>query len=140
VVRAALSSRGALLLADAANEALAFAETYAAEHLALYTADPAGDLAGVRTAGTVFLGTSSSVAHGDYLTGANHVLPTAGTARSFSGLSALSFMRSYTWQEVTTGGAERLAEDVERLAMAEGLPGHAEAAALRRSAAGDVAP
>jgi len=133
VVRAALSSRGALLLADTPAEALAFAEAFAAEHLALYTSDPAADLAGVRTAGTVFLGASSSVAYGDYLTGANHVLPTAGTARSFSGLSAMNFMRSYTWQEVTKEGAERLAEDVARLALAEGLPAHAEAASLRRS-------
>jgi histidinol dehydrogenase len=132
VVRAALASKGALLLAEALTEALAFAETYAAEHLALYTTDPKGDLEGVRTAGTVFLGKASSVAFGDYLTGANHVLPTAGTARSFSGLSALNFMRSYTWQEITIKGAARLAEDVERLALAEGLPAHAEAAALRR--------
>jgi histidinol dehydrogenase len=132
VVEAALAGRGALLLADSAEAALAFAERYAAEHLALYTVDPVGDLGRVRTAGTVFLGPSSSVAHGDYLTGANHVLPTAGTARSFSGLSALHFLRSFTWQRVTAEGARRLADDVQRLALAEGLPGHAEAAGLRR--------
>ncbi|HZD04875.1 MAG TPA: histidinol dehydrogenase [Longimicrobiales bacterium] len=131
VVEEALAGRGALLVAGTPAEALAFAEAWAPEHLALYTADPAADLAGVRRAGTVFLGPASSVAHGDYLTGANHVLPTAGTARSFSGLSALHFVRSYTWQEVTPAAAGRLAEDVGRLARAEGLPGHAEAAGMR---------
>ena len=132
VVEAALASRGALLLAADREEALAFARDYAAEHLALFTADPHRDLDRVPTAGTVFLGGSSSVAFGDYLTGANHVLPTAGAARAFSGLSTLSFLRSFTWQDLSADGAGRMARDVERLAAAEGLPGHAAAARRRR--------
>jgi histidinol dehydrogenase len=72
------------------------------------------------------------VAFGDYLTGANHVLPTAGRARSFSGLSAQHYLRSYTVQEITSEGAASLAADVVRLAEAEGLPAHAAAAAARR--------
>ena len=72
------------------------------------------------------------MAFGDYLTGANHVLPTEGLARSFSGLSVQHFLRSYTIQEVTPEGAARMADDVATLAMAEGLPAHA-AAALARS-------
>jgi len=140
IVKAALAARGALLLADTRAEALAFAERFASEHLALYTSQPSADLTGVRTAGTVFLGAFSSVAYGDYMTGANHVLPTAGTARSFSGLSALSFMRSYTWQEVTKEGAGRLSGDVARVAIAEGLPGHAVAAGLRTPANEDAVP
>jgi histidinol dehydrogenase len=131
IVEAALSKGGAILLARGRGEALEFAEAYAAEHLALYTDDPAGDLRGQTTAGTVFLGDSSSVAFGDYLTGANHVLPTAGRARSFSGLSVLDFLRFFNWQDVSPAGAAGMVEDVERLARAEGLPAHAHAARVR---------
>lgn len=136
VVEAALAGTGALLLARGRGEALSFANAYAAEHLVLYTDDPRGDLGGQTTAGTVFLGEASSVAFGDYMTGANHVLPTAGRARSYSGLSTLDFVRFVTWQEVTPGGARALADDVAVLARAEGLPAHAEAAELRSAEGG----
>ena len=131
VVETALSTMGALLLAADHDELIDFTERYAAEHLQLCTRDAHADLARLTTAGTVFLGAPSSVAFGDYMTGANHVLPTAGTARSFSGLSTLNFLRSYTWQELTPEGAASLAEPVGTLADAEGLPAHAAAARLR---------
>ncbi len=132
IVEAALAARGALLRSRNLREALDFARAYAPEHLALYTSDPRRDVEAVPTAGTVFLGEASAVAFGDYLTGANHVLPTGGLARAFSGLSTLSFLRSYTVQELTSGAAAALAPAVERLARAEGLPGHGEAARARR--------
>ncbi|NNF39341.1 MAG: histidinol dehydrogenase [Gemmatimonadetes bacterium] len=138
VIRAALSACGALLLAADREEMLDFAEEYAAEHLSLCTRDPRSNLARIRTAGTVFLGASASVAFGDYLTGANHVLPTAGTSRSFSGLSVLDFLRSYTWQDLTPAAAAHMVDAVATLAEAEGLPAHAAAARLR--ATGRQAP
>ncbi|HSG47224.1 MAG TPA: histidinol dehydrogenase, partial [Longimicrobiales bacterium] len=128
VVETALATNGALLLAEDRDAMLAFAQRYAAEHLSLCTRDPRADLPRLTTAGTIFMGESSTVAFGDYMTGANHVLPTAGTSRSFSGLSALNFMRSFTWQEVTPRGAAGLSEAVAVLAEAEGLPAHAAAA------------
>ena len=131
VVETALRTMGALLLAADHDELIDFTERYAAEHLQLCTRDAHADLARLTTAGTVFVGAPSSVAFGDYMTGANHVLPTAGTARSFSGLSTLNFLRSYTWQELTPEGAASLAEPVGTLADAEGLPAHAAAARLR---------
>ncbi len=131
VIEEALRTRGGLLLASSRDEAVRFADAYAAEHLSVFTDDPRCDLAGIRTAGTAFLGQPSAVAFGDYITGANHVLPTAGTARSFSGLSTLHYLRSYTWQELSEEGAAALSADTERLALAEGLPGHAAAAAMR---------
>ena len=85
-------------------------------------------LARLRNTGTVFLGETSSVAYGDYMTGANHVLPTGGLARSYSGLSTLDFVRWTTWQRVAPQAAAKLAYDVGRFAEAEGLPGHAAAA------------
>jgi histidinol dehydrogenase len=76
----------------------------------------------------VFVGSSASVAFGDYMTGANHVLPTGGLARSYSGLSTLDFVRWTSYQRVTREAAARLAGDVAVFAEAEGLPGHAMAA------------
>ncbi len=131
IIQSALARQGALLLAPDRDSMFEFAQRYAAEHLSLCTRSPRGDLDRLTTAGTVFLGEPSTVAFGDYMTGANHVLPTAGTARSFSGLSAVDFMRSFTWQEVTPTAARGLAEPVATLAEAEGLPGHATAARLR---------
>jgi histidinol dehydrogenase len=135
VIETALADRGGLLLATDRAEALAFTQAYGAEHLAIYTADPAGDMASITTAGTVFLGEPSTVAFGDYMTGANHVLPTAGLSRSFSGLSTLHFLRFYTHQTLTPQAAARMAGDVALLADAEGLPGHAAAARARGASA-----
>lgn len=133
IIEAALAT-GALLVADDLGSAVAFAEAYAPEHLLLLVADPRTALRDVRAAGTVFLGPRSSVAFGDYATGASHVLPTGGLARSYSGLSVDDFVRWTTWQEVGPDGAGRLAEIAAPLAEAEGLPAHA--AAARRAAAG----
>lgn len=134
VVETALSVQGALLLAESRASMLDFARAYGAEHLSLCTRDPKADLDAIPTAGTVFLGPDSTVAFGDYMTGANHVLPTAGTSRSFSGLSTLNFLRSYTWQEISPEAAGSLSEPVAVLADSEGLPGHAAAARMRSAA------
>jgi histidinol dehydrogenase len=128
IVRAALAAQGGVLVADGVMDAVAFANAYAPEHLLLAVRDPLTALARVRNAGTVFVGTTSSVSFGDYMTGANHVLPTGGLARSYSGLSPLDFVRWTTYQIVDAGAAQRLADDVALLADAEALPGHAAAA------------
>ena len=130
VVRAALGARGAILVAQTYDEAIAFSNAWAPEHLLLAVAEPDQPalLDRVRNAGTVFVGEASSVAFGDYMTGANHVLPTGGLARSYSGLSSLDFVRWTTYQRVTRDAARRMSRDVAAFAMAEGLPGHASAA------------
>jgi histidinol dehydrogenase len=130
IIAEALASRGALLVAQTYDEAARFANEYAPEHLLLAVAGPEQSilLARLRSAGTVFLGETSSVVFGDYMTGANHVLPTGGLARSYSGLSTLDFVRWTTYQRVDRAAAARLAEDVAAFADAEGLPGHAAAA------------
>ncbi len=130
IVRASFERNGALLLADDLEAALAFATAWAPEHLSLRIAGAGAAAARVRGAGTIFLGPHSSVTFGDYVTGANHVLPTDGAARMFSGLSSLDFMRWVTHQEVTPEGAAALAPLAAALAEAEGLPGHAAAARL----------
>ena len=129
----ALASRGAVLVASSVDEAVDFAERWAPEHLLLAVDGGAGLSGRIRNAGTVFVGTSSSGAFGDYLTGANHVLPTAGTARAWSGLSTLDFVRWTTVQTVSAEGAASLAADTEVLATAEGLHAHAAAARAWRT-------
>jgi histidinol dehydrogenase len=133
VAAAALAASGALLVADSMEDAVVFAEAYAPEHLSLMISDGETLASRIRTAGTTFVGPWASVAFGDYMTGANHVLPTAGRARSFSGLSTQHYLRSYTVQEITERGAAALAGDVALLAEAEGLPAHAAAARARQA-------
>ncbi|MDP1889454.1 MAG: histidinol dehydrogenase [Gemmatimonadaceae bacterium] len=128
VITAALSSRGALLLAASRDEAVAFANRWAPEHLLLAVKDAESLLPSVRNAGTVFVGETASVAFGDYMSGANHVLPTGGLSRAYSGLSTLDFYRWTTWQRIDSAAAARLADDVAVFADAEGLPAHAASA------------
>ena len=125
----ALASRGGVLAAPTLADAIGFAAEYAPEHLLLMLRDPEPALARLRNAGTVCVGEASSVTFGDYLTGANHVLPTGGLARSASALSTEQFFRWTGFQRVSREGAASLAADAERLASAESLPAHARAAA-----------
>lgn len=128
IIAQAFADRGAVLTASTTNEAVAFANEFAPEHLLLATRDADALLDVVRSVGTVFVGETSSVVFGDYMTGANHVLPTGGLARSYSGLSTLDFIRWTTYQRVDRDAAARLAQDVAVFADAEQLPAHAAAA------------
>jgi len=124
----ALRTRGAVLQIDELAAAWPFVAAFAPEHLQLQVQDAPAALANVRCAGTVFVGASASVAFGDYVTGSNHVLPTAGAARRCSGLSVADFVRWQSWQQVDAAAAQALSADTVRLAEAEGLPAHAAAA------------
>lgn len=135
IIAAALARQGAILWTDSLDDAIRFANEYAAEHLQLVVAAPEAVLPRLRNAGTVFVGPSASVAFGDYMTGANHVLPTGGLARSYSGLSTFDFVRWTTYQRVSPEAAARLADDVGIFADAERLPGHALAARAWRAGA-----
>ncbi len=128
IVTAALRGQGAVLVVDSLDDAVIFSNTYAPEHLLLLVSSPDAVLTSLRNAGMVFVGAPSSVAFGDYATGANHVLPTGGLARSYSGLSTLDFVRWTTYQRVSPAAAARLAADVGIFADAERLGGHAAAA------------
>ena len=133
VVRKALEQNGAILSADSVTEAVSFANQFAPEHLLLAVGDAESILPQICNAGSVFIGEQSSVVFGDYITGGNHVLPTGGLARSYSGLGPLDFVRWTYYQKVSREAARSLSTDAAILADAEGLPGHARAA-LRWSA------
>ena len=130
IVRDAFAFAGAVLHTDSLDTAVTFANAWAAEHLLLALAPEPMEraFASLRGAGTVFLGAAASVAFGDYMTGANHVLPTGGLSRCYSGLSTLDFIRWTSWQRVTPAAAASLAPDVGRFADSEGLFNHAATA------------
>ncbi|MBC7844222.1 MAG: histidinol dehydrogenase [Gemmatimonadaceae bacterium] len=130
IIRDALAFAGGVLHTDTLHTAIDFANMWAAEHLllALTPASLDSACAALRGAGTVFLGESASVAFGDYMTGANHVLPTGGLSRCYSGLSTLDFVRWTSWQRVTPVAAASLASAVGVFADSEGLANHAATA------------
>jgi histidinol dehydrogenase len=130
VIRAAFAARGGLVTVGSMPEAVAFAEQWGAEHLLLAVrAEREAEIVPLlRNAGTIFIGETASVSFGDYLSGANHVLPTGGLSRIWSGLSTIDFMRWTTYQRIDRATARALARDVDVFATAEGLPGHAAAA------------
>jgi len=128
IIDEALSTRGGVLSVPNLRDAVEASNRFAPEHLLIATQN-AGEVArSIRSAGSVFVGECSSVAFGDYITGANHVLPTGGMARCYSGLSTLDFVRWTTLQTVTRKGAASLAADTAAFARCEGLPAHAAAA------------
>lgn len=128
IIAESLRRCGAVLWTSDMDQAVAFSNDFAPEHLLLAVRDATSLVPRLRNAGTIFVGEASSVTFGDYMTGANHVLPTGGLARSYSGLSVLDFMRWTTTQTVDSAAAARLAGDVGIFADAEGLPAHAAAA------------
>ena len=128
IIREAFAARGGIVTVASIEKALAFAAQYAAEHVLVCCRAGGAVAARVRNAGTIFTGAAGSVAFGDYMTGANHVLPTGGLARGYSGLSTEDFYRWTTTQRVSRAAARSLASDVGTFADAEGLPAHAAAA------------
>jgi histidinol dehydrogenase len=128
IVLQSLKANGAVIVARHAREAMALANRFAPEHLVL---DREALARQPLTAGAVFIGPYTAQAAGDYATGSNHVLPTAGAARYRGGLSAADFVRVMSVQRITRAGLARLAPTILPLARAEGLEGHAESIEVR---------
>ena len=113
------------------NEAIEKTNQIAPEHLIINT-DKAEKIAEkITNAGSVFIGKYTSESLGDYLSGTNHVLPTSGFAKGFSGLSVLSFGKFITFQTATKNGLKNVAEKTICMAKNEGLGFHAESIASR---------
>jgi histidinol dehydrogenase len=130
ILERSLAESRCLIVADLAA-ALAVANAYAPEHLILQVREPRHWLAQVRNAGSVFLGEWSPEPLGDYCSGTNHVLPTYGYARAYSGLSTLDFMKRITVQELSADGLRALGPIAATLARLEGLDAHANAVTRR---------
>ena len=133
IIKAALAA-SRIIVVDDLDTAIAVANQYAPEHLIIKTARPRDWLGKVRHAGSVFLGAWTPESMGDYCSGTNHVLPTYGYARAFSGLSLGDFIRQITVQELTPEGIAGLGPVAQTLAMLEGLDAHANAVTVRLAA------
>lgn len=116
---------------DSLDTAVAIANDYAPEHLIVQTRTPRDLLPGILVAGSVFLGAYAPESLGDYCSGTNHVLPTNGAARAFSGVSLTSFQNFITVQEVSRAGLQAIGPCAITLAGLEGLEAHANAVRLR---------
>jgi histidinol dehydrogenase len=127
---ASLQNPGAILVAPSLDGALQFVNRFAPEHLSLPEA-PATLLKKIHSSGTVFLGPWAAQPLGDYASGSNHVLPTAGWARRRGGLSTADFVKCFSVQSINRTGFAQLADDVQTLARAEGLLAHANAIEVR---------
>jgi histidinol dehydrogenase len=122
---------GAILVAKSLEDACKFINRFAPEHLSL----PSGEielLKQIRAAGTIFLGPWAAQPLGDYVSGSNHILPTAGWARRRGGLSTADFVKCISVQTISRKGFLRLADSAETLAEAEGLLAHRNAVGIRR--------
>ncbi len=124
LARQSLEQFGALIRVESADQAAALADEIAPEHLHLATANAEKLLEKIPHAGAAFLGHFSPVALGDYAAGPSHVLPTGGTARFASGLSALDFVRGNSMIAFTKAGLTAIADDIRLLAEKEGLTAH----------------
>lgn len=122
-----LAARGSLLIATSRKQAFEWANRIAPEHITVEKAD----VALVQSAGSVFVGDYSAQAAGDYASGPNHVLPTAGAARFRGGLSVMDFVKLITVQELSAKALGRIAATVLKLAETEGLRAHAESIRVR---------
>jgi histidinol dehydrogenase len=122
---------GSILLASSVEAACEFVNQFAPEHLSL-PQESDDLLQRIQAAGTVFLGPWSAQPFGDYASGSNHVLPTAGWARARGGLSTADFVKCISVQHISEKGFAQLAQDVQILARAEGLLAHANAVEVRR--------
>jgi len=128
----ALVSSRAFITRDA-KQAMEILNEYAPEHLILACDNAAGLAEKVVNAGSVFIGHFSPESAGDYASGTNHVLPTNGYARAYSGVSLDSFVKKITFQQLTLEGIRGLGPAVIQMAEAEGLQAHANAVRVRMS-------
>jgi histidinol dehydrogenase len=124
----AIAKNSAIVLVSSPEEAVELSNRFAPEHLSIH--DPSL-LAGIRHAGSIFIGPVSPEAAGDYASGPNHVLPTAGAARLRGGLSSADYVKVITTQELNLEALQALAPAVTTLARAEGLEAHARSVEVR---------
>lgn len=132
IIEESLQTYGATIVCDTMDEAVAFANLLAPEHLEVCCREPMTYIGKLDNAGSVFLGHYSPEPLGDYFAGPNHVLPTSGTARFFSPLSVDSFVKKSSFIAYTKEALLRDADEIVTLANAEGLTAHANSIIVRQ--------
>ncbi|MCW8802401.1 MAG: histidinol dehydrogenase [Candidatus Bathyarchaeota archaeon] len=123
--------KGLIITTQDIDEAIDLSNLIAPEHLQIQTKDPNEVFSKIRNAGAVFLGRYSPVSFGDYSSGLNHVLPTAGYAKIYSGLSSLDFVKTMNFLECTKEGFNNLKDTAVTIAELEGFDAHAKAVSIR---------
>ena len=131
IIELALKNSGYAIVADM-EQAIAASDRVAPEHLSLQVADPLSVVTRVKNAGAIFVGKYSAVACGDYAVGTNHVLPTAGYSKMYSGLDVSHFCKTASVEIIDKNGLEAIGDIVETIAEAEGLHAHAQSVKIRR--------
>lgn len=131
IAKESLENKCKIILTGDLSAAVELCNQYAPEHLELAVKEPFKLLEKVKNAGSVFLGYNTPEAVGDYYAGANHTLPTSGTARFASPLSVDDFMKSTQYVYYTDEALKGAASDIMTFAQSEGLGGHAESVAVR---------
>lgn len=131
IAEQSLKNNGKIIITDRLEGAMALANAYAPEHLELCVREPKKWLDKVQNAGSVFLGYHTPEAVGDYYAGANHTLPTSGTARFASPLGVDDFVKTTQYVYYTPAALKRASEDIIAFAAAEGLTAHGESVAVR---------
>ncbi|HJV36959.1 histidinol dehydrogenase [Geomonas sp.] len=131
IARKSWESFGVIIAAGNLEEAIAFSNRIAPEHLELAVENPFEILPLITNAGAIFMGHYTPEAAGDYLAGPNHTLPTGGTARFFSPLSVDDFVKKSSIIHITQGGLQRIGRDVVRISALEGLEAHGKSVSVR---------
>jgi histidinol dehydrogenase len=131
IARRSIDAFGAIVVAGSLDDAIAFSNRIAPEHLELAVANPFEILPRIRHAGAIFMGHHTPEAAGDYLAGPNHTLPTGGTARFFSPLGVDDFIKKSSIVSFSRSGLERLGKEIIHIAELEGLEAHARSVSIR---------
>lgn len=131
-IDASLSKYSAIIITRDFQEAIDFANNYAPEHLEVITKNPMEVLPKIKNAGSIFLGENAPVAVGDYASGVNHVLPTGGYAKAFSGVGVETFQKRMEFEFLTKEGLKLLNEKIiKHVAAVEGFGAHAKSVSIR---------
>ena len=130
-IRQSIKKYSQIVITKSIKQCIEFANDYAPEHIQIMTENSAATAKQITNAGSVFIGNYTCKSAGDYATGANHVLPTGGSAKMFSGLSALDFVRLVEYQQCNKKGLRNIKQTIETFATVENLPAHKYSCVVR---------
>ncbi len=131
IARKSIEERGAIIVTDTMEEAIALMNEIAPEHLEIMTADPMTLLDSIKHAGAIFLGENTPEPIGDYVAGPNHTLPTGGTAKFYSPLSVDNFLKKSSIISMSEKGMDEIGEACALIAHTEGLTAHEQSVRMR---------
>lgn len=131
IARKSIDERGAIIVTDTMEEAIALMNEIAPEHLEVITKDPMSLLDSIKHAGAIFLGENTPEPIGDYMAGPNHTLPTGGTAKFYSPLSVDNFLKKSSIISMSVQGMQEIGEACALIAHTEGLTAHEESVRIR---------